>query len=242
VGTVLARALHGAGHDVVILSRHSHARPWRVALWDGATPGAWSTELDGSDVVINLAGRSVNCRYTAHNRREILESRVRATRAIGIAIAEASRPPRVWLQASTATIYAHRHDAPNDEATGLMGGEERDAPGTWKFSIDVARAWERAFEAAATPATRKVLLRSAMTMSPARGGIHANPAPGIRDARRIACTEVDAGDRRRVHPHGDGAHPEKPARGASTFTRRRVHLQLSVLERCRHRPLPPMEG
>ncbi len=170
VGTILARAFHASGHDVVVLSRHPQPRAWRTVLWDGASAGAWATEIDGSDVVINLAGRSVNCRYTTAHRREILESRTRATRAVGAAIAGAARPPRVWLQASTATIYAHRYDAPNDES-GLIGGSEPDAPDTWKFSIDVATAWERAFDAAATPGTRKVALRSAMTMSPDAGGI-----------------------------------------------------------------------
>lgn len=171
VGTVLARALQSNGHDVVVLSRRPSTRPWRVVGWDGVTLGAWSTELDGSDVLINLAGRSVNCRYTERNRREIVDSRVAATRVLGEAISQAQRPPRVWLQASTATIYAHRYDAPNDEASGLIGGEEPDAPGAWRFSIDVARAWERAFSEATVPQTRKVALRSAMTMSPDRGGI-----------------------------------------------------------------------
>jgi uncharacterized protein (TIGR01777 family) len=77
----------------------------------------------------------------------------------------------VWLQASTATIYAHRYDAPNDEATGIIGGDEADAPDSWRFSIDVARAWERAFEEVQTTVTRKVTLRSAMTMSADRGGV-----------------------------------------------------------------------
>ena len=171
VGTVLARAFHGAGHEVVVLSRRPQMLPWRASFWDGATRGAWCREVDGSDIVINLAGRSVNCRYTAHTRRDILESRVRATRLVGGAIRDARRPPRVWLQAATATIYAHRYDAPNDETTGIIGGDEADAPPTWTFSIDVARAWEHAFEEIATPATRKVALRSAMTMSPDPGGI-----------------------------------------------------------------------
>jgi uncharacterized protein len=171
VGTILARALHGDGHDVVVLARQPQTRLWRVVNWDGATLGPWSTEVDGSDVVVNLAGRSVNCRYTPTHRREIVDSRVKSTRVVGAAIAEARRPPRTWLQASTATIYAHRYDAPNDEATGLIGGHEPGAPSTWNFSIDVARAWERALEDAATPRTRKVALRSAMTMSPDAGGI-----------------------------------------------------------------------
>ena len=83
----------------------------------------------------------------------------------------ATRPPRVWLQASTATIYSHRYDAANDERTGVLGGNEPDAPDTWRFSIDVARAWEQAFDEQVTRATRKVALRSAMTMSPDAGGV-----------------------------------------------------------------------
>jgi uncharacterized protein (TIGR01777 family) len=77
----------------------------------------------------------------------------------------------VWLQASTATIYAHRFDAPNDEVHGILGGGEPNAPDTWRFSIDVAKAWEQVANEAVTPHTRKVLMRSAMTMSPERGGI-----------------------------------------------------------------------
>jgi uncharacterized protein len=171
VGTVLARALGADGHEVVVLSREARPGPWRTVAWDGATVGPWADEVDGSDVVINLAGRSVNCRYGEANRREILESRVASTRAVGSAIARATRPPRVWLQASTATIYAHRFDAPNDEETGRLGGSEAHAPSTWRFSIDVARAWEQALAEAETPATRKIALRSAMTMSPDAGGI-----------------------------------------------------------------------
>jgi uncharacterized protein (TIGR01777 family) len=171
VGTMVARAFHDGGHEVVVLSRRLRAMPWRVLEWDGVRPGAWARELDGADVLLNLTGRSVNCRYTASNRREILESRVLSTRVLGQALANLHRPPRVWLQASTATIYAHRYDAPNDEIAGFIGGDEADAPDTWRFSIDVARAWERAFNEVHAPATRKVTLRSAMTMSADRGGV-----------------------------------------------------------------------
>jgi uncharacterized protein len=171
VGTILSRHFHSSHHDVVVLSRNPLPAPWRVIAWDGRSPGAWVAELDGADVVINLAGRSVNCRYTAANRRAILNSRTESTRVIGEAVANATRPPRVWLQASTATIYAHRYDAPNDENTGILGGNEPGAPDTWRFSIDVATAWEKALAAADTPRTRKVAMRSAMTMSPDRGGV-----------------------------------------------------------------------
>jgi len=173
VGTLLARALASRGDDVVVLSREPRSAPWRVARWDGRTVGEWSEEIDGADVVINLAGRSVNCRYTPAHRAEIMDSRVESTRAVGTAIANSRTPPRVWLQASTATIYAHRYDAPNDEASGVIGGSEPNVPDTWRFSIDVARAWEAALDEANVPGTRKVALRSAIIMSPEDGGAFA---------------------------------------------------------------------
>jgi uncharacterized protein len=150
VGTLLARAFHGDGHQVVVLGRSPKPAPWRVAQWDPANLTGWVRELDGADVIINLAGRSVYCRYTPRNRQEILQSRVASVSAVGRAIAEARRPPSVWLQASAATIYAHRYDAPNDEVSGVIGGAEPGAPDTWRFSIDVATAWEKALDLAAT--------------------------------------------------------------------------------------------
>lgn len=180
VGTVLARAFHADGHHVVVLSRRSAVRPWRVVPWDGATRGPWQDEIEGADAVINLTGRSVNCRYNAANRREILESRLRSTKAVGDAIAGAARPPRVWLQASTATIYAHRYDGANDERSGILGGQEPGAPSTWRFSTDVACAWERAFDEVKVPRTRKVALRSAMTLSPDPGGVFDTLASLVR--------------------------------------------------------------
>ena len=168
---MLARHLAAAGHQVVILSRRPATGPFRTVMWDGESLGAWQREIDGCDVVINLAGRSVNCRYSQAARDEIMQSRVRSTRVVGRAIANAGRRPRVWLQASTATIYSHRFDAPNDEHTGAIGGDESNAPAAWQFSIDVARAWEETFNHITTPQTRKVLLRSAMTLSPDAGGV-----------------------------------------------------------------------
>jgi len=142
-----------------------------AAVWDGKTMGAWCDDIDGADVVINLAGYTVNCRYHKKNRARIMDSRVDSTRIVGEAIRRAAKPPRIWLQASTATIYAHRFDAPNDEASGLLGGHESNAPAAWKFSIDVARSWEQAVDDVDLPNTRKVKLRSAMVMSPDPGGI-----------------------------------------------------------------------
>lgn len=171
VGTILARAFQADNHQVVVLSRQPVKASWKVAAWDAQTLGDWAAEFEDTDAVINLAGRSVNCRYTEENRKQIIESRVNSMRIVGEAIKRAVRPPRVWLQMSTATIYAHRYDAPNDEATGILGGSEPDAPDTWRFSIDVARAWEQATDDAITPHTRKVKMRAAMVMSPDAGGV-----------------------------------------------------------------------
>lgn len=173
VGTLLARALHRDGHDVIALARSPVEAPWPVVRWDPERLGDWACALDGADAVINLAGRSVNCRYNAKNRHAILQSRVDSTRIVGRAIARAKRPPATWLQASTATIYAHRYDAPNDDESGILGGREADAPDTWRFSIDVCTAWERALDEADVPGTRKVKLRSAVILTPDRGGIFA---------------------------------------------------------------------
>jgi len=141
-----------------------------MVAWNPTTLGEWATELDGADVIINLAGRSVNCRYTPQNRHLIKDSRITSTHAVGAAIARAAHPPRIWLQASTATIYAHRYDAPNDEWTGLLGGSEPHVPETWRFSIDVATSWEQAVDKVVVPNTRVVKMRSAIVMSPDRGG------------------------------------------------------------------------
>ena len=169
VGTALRRALRSDGHEVVVLTRRAAGEG--QVFWDGERLGPWAREVDGSDVVINLAGRSVSCRYTKGNLTEMMRSRVRSARVVGQAIASAGRPPRAWLQMSTATIYAHARGAPNDEVTGVIGGSEEGVPGYWAFSVDIAQAWERELDEAKVPATRKVALRAAMVMTPDRGGV-----------------------------------------------------------------------
>lgn len=171
VGTMLARHLLGQGHQVTVLTRHKHTAPWEVIVWNGTSIGDWVGTLDGADVLINLSGRSVNCRYTQKNRAEIKESRTSTTRLLGCALGQLAHPPRLWMNASTATIYRHALDHPMDEATGEIGGQERDISSAWRFSIDVATTWEQSFFDANTPNTRKVALRSAMIMSPDRGGV-----------------------------------------------------------------------
>jgi uncharacterized protein (TIGR01777 family) len=178
VGGILRRALDAAGHEVVVLSRHPETplEPGvRHVGWDGRTLGGWAEEVDGADAVVNLAGRSVSCRYTDANLRQMMESRVDSARVIGAAIRAASRPPGTWLQMSTATIYADRSNEPgnpaNDEATGVIGGEESHTPLYWEYSVRIARRWEEAQAAADLPDTRLVALRTAMVMSPDRGGV-----------------------------------------------------------------------
>jgi len=171
IGRLLTDRLVSENRDVVVLTRtpQEDARSIRQVRWDGRTLGDWARELEDARALINLAGRSVNCRYNERNRREILESRVDSTRVLGEAIARCSKPPPVWLNASTATIYKHTFDRQMDEATGEIGAtpEAKDA-----FSIEVARAWEEAFFRASTPATRKVALRTAMVFASSKGGVY----------------------------------------------------------------------
>ena len=167
VGALAAKHWLALGYEVVVLTRGG-ASEARVVRWDGKTlEDAWASEIDGADVVLNLAGRSVSCRYSEENLAEMLNSRVDSTRVVGEAIARAERPPKLWMQMSTATIYAHRLDAPNDEETGVIGGNEEGVPAYWKRSIHIATEWERMQAEANTPHTRKVALRTAMVMSEA---------------------------------------------------------------------------
>ena len=176
IGQALA-AYFGKDNHVVILSRQAihtennayskkrlgpddgyNITYWR---WDGRRVEAhWAGEIDGSDLVINLAGKSVNCRYTAKNKKEIFDSRTDATRAIGLAIRDVAVPPKLWINAASATIYRHAADRPQDEYTGEYGEG---------FSVQVCQLWEKTFEEQRTPFTRKVALRMAITLG--EGGV-----------------------------------------------------------------------
>lgn len=173
VGTLVARDLVHAGHTVTVLSRSAVTSqlPWRVVAWDGQTIGAWAAEIDGADAVIHLSGRTVNCRYTPQHREEILESRTQTTRLVGQAIAQSARPPAVWLNASTATLYRDARDRAMDEATGEILAVQPGVPETYNFSVGVGVAWEAALHEANTPATRTVALRTSLVMSPDQGGV-----------------------------------------------------------------------
>ncbi len=171
IGRSLGKGLLAGNFEVVVLTRSPGAGETaiRQVRWDGRTLGDWVAELEGAHAIVNLAGRSVNCRYNARNRREILESRVQSTQVLGEAIARRRQPPKVWLNASTATIYKHTFDRQMDEATGEIGAtpEAKD-----EFSIEVARAWEETLDKAPTVVTRKVALRTAMVFAADKGGVY----------------------------------------------------------------------
>ncbi len=169
LGAVLAKHFLALGWEVVVLTRTPRERSdgVREIFWDAKSLGAWAAFVDGAEVVVNLTGKSVDCRYHEKNRRAIISSRVDSTRIVGEAIARAKNPPRVWLNASSATIYQHTFDTPMDEngATGATPAA-KDA-----FSIEVIRQWERAFDESPTPRTRKVALRASMVLGHARNSV-----------------------------------------------------------------------
>ena len=161
LGNALAKHFINLGDEVIVLTRRPRVRGDGVkeAAWDTRSLGNWAQFVDGAEVVINLTGRSVDCRYNEQNRRDIIASRVDSTRVLGAAIARAAKPPRVWLNSSSATIYKHTFDAPMDEG-GQTGAtpEAHDA-----FSIEVIERWERALFADYSPEKNQSLLTSAAT-------------------------------------------------------------------------------
>ncbi len=159
----------GRNFSVAVLTRKPCPRMDNVreVAWDGKTVGDWARELDGAEAVINLSGRSVNCRYTLENRQAIMDSRVFSTRVLGEAIAKVKNPPRVWMNSSTATIYKHAIDIPRDE-TGEIGATAEAKDG---FSVEVGHAWEAAFNEANTPSTRKIILRTSLVFGADDGGV-----------------------------------------------------------------------
>ena len=187
VGRALAQHFTERGHQVIVLTRGPYTAPWLSVHWDGENVGPWTEYLEGADVCINLAGRSVNCRYDAANRQAIYDSRIRSTWLLGKVIAGLAAPPRLWMNASAATIYARAVDAsgvdlPLDEASGELGADgltTSTVPSVnrWlqrrDFSRRVARDWEAAFFTAQTPHTRKVVLRSAVVLGAAPGSAFA---------------------------------------------------------------------
>jgi uncharacterized protein len=177
LGQLLASYLQPRGWEPVVLTRTPSAKPaFKEVAWDARTIGDWAQSLEGAEAVINLAGRSVNCRYNTENRRAIMDSRVDSTRVLGEAIARCATPPRTWLNSSTATIYKHTFGPPHDESSTdfATASEAKD-----EFSVSVALAWENAFNEVNVPRVRKIALRTTLVFGTVEGGV-------FRILRRLA--------------------------------------------------------
>ena len=205
IGSYFKRRFVEEGWQVRTVGRDASAD----AQWND--DGAITKVLDGAELLVNLAGRSVNCRYDERHRREILDSRVLTTRILGGAVAACAEPPRTWINSSTGTIYRHAEDGPQSEATGELGSG---------FSVDVARAWEDELAAAAVPRTRKVPLRIAIAlgaggvMSPlrnlARLGLGGPMGPGTQKFSWIHVEDLFRAVLF-VHEHGELTGPVNAA-------------------------------
>ena len=166
LGKALAQFFAEKEYEVVVLGR-SNELPAdfpeaRLVTWDARTIGSWMKELEGAKALVNLCGRSVDCRYNESNRRLILDSRVNATRVLGDAVAQATIPPKVWLNAGTATIYEDRRGdlPPHDENSDDLGHG---------FSVEVAKAWEEAFLETQVHHVRKVAMRISIVLGTGGG-------------------------------------------------------------------------
>ncbi len=162
LGGVLAAYYKDKAEEIVVLSRKRLPRQNNVTynVWDGKTAGSWASVLEGCDLLINLCGKNVNCRYTPANQKEILRSRTEPTELLGNVIKLLKNPPRVWINITSATIYRHAEDQPQDEENG--------EPGTG-FSVDVCKAWEETFSKAHTPHTTKIILRTGIVFGRKNG-------------------------------------------------------------------------
>jgi uncharacterized protein len=192
LGQALAAHLLKKDWDVTVLTRTPRVNGMvgRQVAWDGRTLGRWQPELDGAEAIVNLTGKSVNCRYHARNAREILGSRVDSTRVIGEAIARCAMPPPVWLNAGTATIYRHTFGEPWDESGETEASDEAKD----RFSVEVAWAWEKALGEAQVTQTRKISLRMAMVL-----GLGTNSVfPVLRRLSRVGLGGAMGGGRQYV--------------------------------------------
>ena len=188
LGNALAKKFVAHGDEVIVLTRSPQIRAddAKEISWDAKSLGDWTKWIDGADAVINLAGKSVDCRYTKKNRLELIRSRVDSTRILGEAIVRAKNPPRVWLNSSSATIYKHSFDKPMDES-GETGAtpEAKD-----EFSIEIIRQWENALDNAQTPDTRKVAMRISLVFG-RDGGV----LPVFRRLAKLGLAGALAGGR-----------------------------------------------
>ena len=163
LGQALAKVLIGKGYEVVVLTRGAHREETAIRYlhWDGATLGDWSQSIDGAKALVNLTGRSVNCRHTPEHRREIMESRVNSVRVLGEAVQRCQQPPEVWVQASSLAIYGDPGDRWCDE----------DAPHANGFSEEVCKRWEGEFAKVDAAGMRKVVMRIGIVLDTEAGAL-----------------------------------------------------------------------
>lgn len=164
LGSVLAKYFSQRANDVVVLTRGEHKRKDNVRFieWDAKNPGPWIAEVEHADLLINLTGKNVNCRYTQKNKHEIYQSRIQSTRVLGESIVNCKTPPKVWINASSATIYVDSRDQMMTESKGIIGDD---------FSMDVCKKWEAEFNRFKLPGTRQVVTRISIVLGKGGGAL-----------------------------------------------------------------------
>jgi uncharacterized protein (TIGR01777 family) len=162
LGNILANYYKDLAKEVIVLSRKSAPLNGNIktVIWNGIDEGEWEEVLEGAELFVNLCGKNVNCRYTEKNKAEIISSRVNPTMLLARAIAKLSKPPELWINITSATIYRHAEDRPQDEDAGDIG---------YGFSIDVCKIWEQTFFETNTPSTRKIALRMGIVLGRSDG-------------------------------------------------------------------------
>lgn len=161
IGQELVKHFSKQKHELIILARSSKKPKYneKYIKWDGKTIGSWVNNLKNTDVLINLAGKSVDCRYTDKNKAEILNSRVQSVRVLEQAFNAINESPEYWINSSTATIYRHETETPNDENSNNIGEG---------FSVEVGKAWEQAVDSIKLN-TKKFKLRIAIVLGNSGG-------------------------------------------------------------------------
>jgi len=153
LGKNLEKYFTEKGNQVYILTRNPKRK--NEILWDAKTLGEWKNLLENSDVLINLAGKSVDCRYTDKNKKEIYDSRINSTKILQQAVDNCINKPKVWLNASSATIYVHSETHLNTEENGIIGDD---------FSMNICKSWEKEFFKTENEDIRKVALRTSIVL------------------------------------------------------------------------------
>ena len=157
LGNVLIQHFNNKLEEIVILTRGKSRIKNKIKYvnWNAKTFSGWEKELENADVLINLAGKSVDCRYTEKNKAEILASRIESTKILNEAILQCENPPKHFINSSTATIYRHSEDKEMDEYTGEIGND---------FSMNIAKSWEKTFYEVETPKTLKTAIRTSIVL------------------------------------------------------------------------------